>query len=309
MLDLIAIGEPLLEFNQTRAGEPNYRLGFGGDSSNCAIAAARQGARVGYWTALGADRFGDAFVELWQAEGIDASRVLRRPDAPTGIYFVSHDATGHHFSYYRHGSAASRMQPEELPEDWLAAARLLHVSGIGQAISTSACDTLFRAIDIARAHGRLVSYDPNYRPRLWPLPRARAIVEATVALCDIVLPGLDDARALLGLEDPDRICDHWLARGAKIVALTLGADGCIVASAGTRLRLAGHRVKAVDATGAGDTFDGVFLAEYLKTGDIERAAVRANAAAALATTGFGAVEPIPRREAVDRFLGDLEAER
>ncbi len=301
-LDLVAIGEPLVEFNQTRPGEPAYRMGFGGDSSNCAIAAARQGARVGYWTALGADRFGDAFLRLWKSEGIDASRVLRRPDAPTGIYFVTHDAEGHHFSYYREGSAASRMRPGELPEEWLASARLLHLSGIGQAISTSACDTLFRAIEIARAHGRLVSYDPNYRARLWPLPRARAIVEATVALSDIVLPGLDDARALTGLGDPDAICDRWLGLGATIVALTLGADGCLVATAGTRVRIPGHRVEAVDATGAGDTFDGVFLAEYLRTGDIRRAAVRANAAAALATTGFGAVDPIPRRDAVDRFL-------
>lgn len=306
-LDIIAIGEPLVEFNQTRPGEPEHRMGFGGDSSNCAIAAARQGARVGYWTALGADRFGDAFLELWRREGIDASRVPRRRDAPTGIYFVTHDEQGHHFSYYREGSAASRMRPDELPEDWLAAARLLHVSGIGQAISTSACDTLFRAVEIVRAAGGLISYDPNYRPRLWPLPRARAIVEATAAVTDILLPGLDDARALTGLEDPDAICDHWLSRGARIVALTLGAAGCVVATSGLRLRLPGHPVAAVDATGAGDTFDGAFIAEYLRTGDVARAAAYANAAAALATTGFGAVEPIPHRAAVERFLAAAQS--
>lgn len=306
-LDIVAIGEPLVEFNRTRPGEPDYRMGFGGDSSNCAIAAARQGARVGYWTALGTDGFGDALLELWRGEGIDVSRLLRRADAPTGIYFVDHDERGHRFTYYREGSAASRMRPEELPQDWLARARLLHLSGIGQAISTSACDTLFRAVEIVRAAGGRVAYDPNYRPRLWPLPRARAIVDATVALADIVLPGLEDARALTELEDPDAVCDHWLARGAGMVALTLGAEGCIVATGDRRLRLAGHRVEAVDATGAGDTFDGAFLAEWLRTGDVARAATWANAAAALATTGFGAVAPIPRRDAVERFLAGLDA--
>lgn len=301
-LDLVAIGEPLVEFAQIRDEPPEFRMGFGGDSSNCAIAAARQGAKVGYFTALGSDRFGDALMHLWQREGIDVSQVLRRSDAPTGIYFVTYDERGHHFTYVRDGSAASRLRPEDLPEAWIARARILHLSGIGQAISSSACDTLFRAVEIAKAAGALVAYDPNYRLRLWPLPRARAIIETTIELCDILLPGLDDARALTGLEDPEQICDRWLERGAKIVALTLGAQGCLVATADWRLRIGGHPVTAVDATGAGDTFDGAFLAEYLRTRDVARAATYANAAAALSTTGLGAIAPIPRREQVERFL-------
>src|SRR6185503_1593870 len=70
-IDLLSIGEPLLEFNQTK-GTEEYRRGHGGDSSNAAIAAARQGAKVAYFTALGRDPFGDSFMELWAREGVDA---------------------------------------------------------------------------------------------------------------------------------------------------------------------------------------------------------------------------------------------
>ncbi len=301
-LDLVAIGEPLVELNQIRPGEPQLLLGHGGDTSNCAIAAARLGARVGYWTRLGADAFGDAFVELWRQEGIDASRVVRDPEAPTGAYFVGHGPAGHSFSYLRSGSAAARMRPEELPEAWLRDARILHASAISQAISTSACDTVFRAFEIVRAAGGLVAYDTNYRSRLWPAPRARAIVTEAVRQADILLPGLDDAVALFGLEDPDRIADRFLVLGPRVVALTLGAKGALVATPERRERLAPHPVAAVDATGAGDAFDGAFLAEYRRTGDPFAAGRFANAAAALATTGFGAVAPLPRRVQVEALL-------
>jgi 2-dehydro-3-deoxygluconokinase len=305
--DLVCMGEPLIEFNQTRSGEPSYLFGFGGDTSNCAIAAARQGARVGYLTALGQDGFGDAFVELWESEGVDYSNVLRLATAPTGVYFVRHGAAGHEFTYLRAGSAASRLAPHDVPHDYIARARILHVSGISLAISATACDAVLAAIEIARAAGVQVSFDTNLRLRLWPLPRARAIIAATAAMSDILLPGLDDVRQLLGLEDPDAIADHYLARGVRLVVLTLGAEGALVATAEQRARLAAHPVEAVDATGAGDTFDGAFLAEYLRTDDPFAAARWANAAAAIATTGFGAVAPMPKRPAVDAFLRERGA--
>lgn len=301
-LDLVCLGEPLVELNQTRPERPELLLGHGGDTSNCAIAASRLGLRVGYWTRLGADPLGDGFLELWRTEGVDGSRVVRDPAAPTGVYIVTHSPEGHAFTYLRAGSAASRMRPEELPAEWLGASRALHVSAISQAISASACDTVFRAIEIVRAAGGLVAYDTNHRPRLWPAPRARAIVRETARMADILLPGLDDMRALLGLEAADAIVDELLALGPAVVALTLGAQGALVATAERRVRLAPHRVEAVDATGAGDAFDGAFLAEYLATGDPFAAGRFANAAAALATTGFGAVAPLPSRTAVQALL-------
>lgn len=295
--DIVCMGEPLVEFNQID-DKGHYLFGHGGDTSNCAIAAARAGASVGYVTGLGADEFGDSFMRLWAENGVDASRVIRRSDSHTGVYFVTHGPEGHVFSYMRAGSAASLVGPQDLPRDYIAGAKVLHVSGISMAISGTAADAVFEAIDIAREAGVLVSFDTNLRLRLWPLARAQAVTEAAMARCDIALPGLDDAQQLTGKTDPDAIADHYLHRGAKVVALTLGKDGCLVATPDERRRVGGIEVEAVDATAAGDTFDGNFLAEYLVHGDPFQAARFANVAAALSTRGYGAVAPMPRRDEV-----------
>ncbi len=298
--EIICLGEPMMEFNQQDDGR--YLSGHGGDTSNTAIAAARQGASAGYLTRLGDDVFGSSFMDLWQSESVDCSRVEQDPDSHTGIYFVTHDESGHRFSYLRAGSAASHMTPAFLPVDYIGGAKLLHVSGTSQAISADAADTVFSAIDIARRGGVRVSYDSNLRLQLWPLERAKAVIHSAMAMCQIALPGLDDAVHLTGLSDPEAICDFYLALGAEVVALTLGPDGTLVATPSERRRVAGRRVKYVDATGAGDTFDGAFLAELTAGRDPFAAARYANAAAALSTQGFGAVAPMPKRAAVEAFL-------
>jgi 2-dehydro-3-deoxygluconokinase len=295
--EIVAIGEPMFELAQA-PGENVWRSGFGGDTSNAMIAAARSGASAGYISALGDDAFGRAFRELWAAEGVDATHVATRADAYTGVYFITHADEKHQFSYIRTGSAASRLAPADVPADCIRTARVLHISGITLAISPSAADAGFAAIRLAREAGVLVSFDTNYRPRLWPLDRARAVMHAAAALSDICRPGLDDVVALTGLSDPDAIVDHYLRLGPRIVALTLGAQGALVATRERRERLAPLPCRAVDASGAGDAFDGAFLAEYLRGGDPFAAGRYANAAAALSTEGHGAVAPIPRRAAV-----------
>ena len=305
-VDILCMGEPMLEFNQLppdAQGRVLYLQGHGGDTSNAAIAAARQGVRTGYITAIGEDAAGVSFMTLWQSEGVDTSTVIRTAEAPTGVYFVTHDAKGHHFTFYRTGSAASRITPRDVPEAAIARARILYASGISQAISTSAADAVFHAIAVARQHGVKVAYDTNLRLRLWPVARARAIIEAAIAQSDMAFPSREDAQAMTGLSDPDAIADHYLRLGCPLVAVKCGAEGALLATAGgLRARAPAHRVEAVDATGAGDTFSGAFLARIV-LGDPPEAALRyANAAAALSTTGYGAVAPIPREAEVRTLL-------
>ncbi len=302
--EIVCLGEPMLEFNQQPDGR--YLAGHGGDTSNCAIAAARQGASVGYVTRIGADAFGDSFMELWSEEGVDTAGVARDPEAHTAVYFVTHGPDGHQFSYFRADSAASRMTPESLPREVLTSAKILHVSGISQAISNSAADAVFAAIEMVRGAGGQVSYDTNLRLKLWPIERARAVTHAAMALSDIALPGLDDARHLTGETEPDAIADFYLTLGAGVVALTLGSEGTLVATPEERRRIAGRKVQPVDATAAGDTFDGAFLSELAAGRDPFEAARYANAAAALSTQGYGAVAPMPRRADVEAFLKEPE---
>src|SRR5690606_21086788 len=165
--DIVGLGEALIEFNQTLRGEPQYLQGYGGDTSNAVIAAARQGARCAYLTRVGGDACGEQNLQLWRTEGVDTSGVRVDEQAHTGVYFVQHGADGHVFSYLRRDSAASRMQPADLDSGLLERTRYLHVSGISLAISASACDTAFAAIERTRGAGGQLSLDSNLRLRLW----------------------------------------------------------------------------------------------------------------------------------------------
>ena len=299
-LDIIAIGEPLYEFNRQRDG--HFLRGFGGDTSNVAIAAARLGARATYVSRIGRDMYGDALLELWEKEGVDASAVLRDDEAPTGLYFVTHEGGGHQFTYRRKGSAASRMTARDVPEKLVAEARYLHVSGISQAISGTAAAAVDHAIAIAIAAGVAVSYDTNYRPRLWPADVARRTVESTAAYAGVLKTSQEDAAALLQLLEPQAIARHFIALGSKAVVVTLGAGGVLVATAKGNAVIEGFTVGAVDATGAGDAFTGALLAELARGKELFASCRFANAAAALSTLGYGAIAPLPRRAEVVQFL-------
>jgi len=302
-LHILCLGEPLVEFNQTGGADSGqYLRGFGGDTSNTAIAAARQGVKAGYVTQLGQDPFGDLLLDLWRAEGVDVSGVGRHPTAPTGIYFVTHTPAGHAFSYYRKGSAASLMVPAGLPRALIQSAGILHVSAINLAIGAEMRASTHEAIAVAKAAGRRISFDTNLRLKLWPLEEARPEIERVIRQADILMPSLDDSRALTGLEGPDEILALYAGLGIPLVVLKCGADGVRVQAGAQRWRLKGHKVPSVDATGAGDCFDGALLAEIARGSPPDRAAAYANMAAALSTTGYGAVAPIPRRAAVEEAL-------
>lgn len=301
-LDVVCLGEPMVEFSQIPGDPGKYLHGFGGDTMNAAIAARRHGAAAGYITRLGDDEFGRQLLALWQAEGLHVDGVAIDPDAPTAVYFITHGAAGHVFSYRRAGSAASRMRPADLPLDRIAAAHFLHTSGISQAISGSACDSVFAAIEHARAAGVRICYDSNLRLKLWPLARARAVIQATAGMADYFLPSLEDAKVLSGLETPEAILDWALHLGAKHVALKLGPDGVLAGDGRRRERVRGHVIRCVDATGAGDCFAGSLLARLAAGDDFWTGLRYANAAAALTCTGYGAVAPLPRPDDVYRLI-------
>jgi 2-dehydro-3-deoxygluconokinase len=299
---VLALGEAMIEFNQSTRGQPDYLQGFGGDVSNFLIAASRQGASTGFVSAVGNDHFGQLLLDLWRAENVDTATVRVDHDAPTGVYFVSHGENGHRFDYLRAGSAASRYAPKHLPLDAIAAAKVVHLSGISLAIGVSACDAALAAIDHARTHGVQVSFDTNLRLKLWPLVRARAVMMEAIRSTDICLPSWDDVTLLTGHDDRDAIVDALLALGPKVVALKLGREGAYIATPAERRVVPGHVVQAVDATGAGDCFGGAFIARIVAGDDPFTAARYANVAAALSTQGFGAVAPIPDKATVARAL-------
>jgi 2-dehydro-3-deoxygluconokinase len=300
--DILAMGEAMVEFNQTTPGQPNYLQGFGGDTSNAAIAAARAGARTAYMSAVGDDNFGRMLLDVWRNEAVDAAHVIVDHAAPTGIYFVTHGAAGHEFSYRRAGSAAAVMTLSDMQRSALRRTRMLHLSGISLAISPHALAQCLKAIQIAKAAGASICFDSNLRLKLWTLDVARAAMQKVIAQTDLFLPSLDDVTALSGLQAPDAIVQWSHDLGAKTVVLKLGGEGVLVSHQNVRTRIPALRVDAIDATGAGDCFAGNLLARICRGDSVLQAARYANAAAALAVQGFGAVAPLPRPEAVYQLL-------
>lgn len=293
-LDVVALGEPLIEFNQRDPAHPDYARGFGGDTSNAVIAAARLGARTAYVCQVGDDAFGRDLLALWRSEGVATDGVRTLPGADTGLYFVSHGPAGHEFTYRRAGSAAARMTAADLPVALLQRTRWLHLSGISLAISDSARAAALQAVALARAAGARISLDLNFRPRLWPASLALAVVRPLLDAVDLFLPSADELAALTGLSTPDEQLDWAHAQGARAVVLKLGAAGCRIGEGGLRQTLPGHAVAALDATGAGDCFAGACLSQLARGARLADAARVANLAAALSTRGFGAVAPLPR---------------
>jgi 2-dehydro-3-deoxygluconokinase len=301
--DVVALGEAMVEFNQVPQGDNRmYLQGFGGDTSNTTIAAARQGARCAYMTLVGNDVHGRMCLDLWASEGIDTGAVGVHQDAHTGVYFVHHDNSGHHFSYLRKGSAASCMRAGDLSSQLIVSAKYLHVSGISQAISTNARDTVSAAIAMARAAGVRVSYDPNLRLALWTLEEAKAAILTTIPLTDEFLPGLDELALVSGQSTPEDLVAWAHTQGAKAVVLKMGVQGVLVSDGRSVEKIASTQVNAVDATGAGDCFDGAYLARRSRGDDVFASARWAAAAAALSTQGYGAVAPLPKEQQVQAFI-------
>jgi 2-dehydro-3-deoxygluconokinase len=303
MFDIVSFGEPMYEFSQIPGKAREYLQGFGGDTMNCAIAAARQGARVAYVTAVGDDEFGRQMFQLWEREGIGASAVKVDPHAHTGVYFINHTQSGHAFSYLRKGSAASRFGAEDLPVHLLRNTKFFFTSGITQAISESARKAVFAAIELARSAGARIVFDANVRSALWRIEHARELIGKTLPLADYFLLSLEDAEKLTGGVEPDLVLDWCKEKGARVVVLKLGADGAIHSEAGVKQRTSGFRVNAVDATGAGDCFAGSLMTRLSLDDTLAAAVDYACAAAALACTGYGAVDPLPQSGEIIELVG------
>jgi 2-dehydro-3-deoxygluconokinase len=300
--DIAAMGEGMVEFNQTTPGEPNYLQGFGGDTSNAVIAAARAGARTTYISAVGADTFGQLLQDLWHFSDVDIRYIAINKEAYTGLYFVTHGASGHEFSYRRAGSAAAVMTLSEAQCQAIAAARILHLSGISLAISPHALVQCQHAIKVAKSVGTQISFDSNLRLKLWSLENARAAMLPVIAHTDIFLPSLDDVTQLSGLTDPQAIVQWSHDLGAKTVVLKLGSHGVLASDGQHTTHIPAMPVHAIDATGAGDCFGGNLLARMCLGDALPQAVRYANAAAAIAVQGFGAVAPLPKPDAVFNLL-------
>ena len=288
-----------------RLGEvARFRSGWGGDTANFVLAAARLGGSCGYVTRVGQDEFGHAFVAMLEGRGVDASRVRFDAEHHTGLYFVSYsEERTHRFSYLRRGSAASHLNAADIDRDYVGAARVMHVSGISQAISGSCADAVRVAMETARQVGTTVSYDANVRPALGDRERLRRNFAVALARADIVFVSEEDSAHLYGDTPLDTVLDRVLEERPTLAVAKLGARGCVVRNdAGERWSVPAWPVDAVDATGAGDAFGAGFVLSLLRDEAPDEAGRYANAVGALTATGVGAIAPQPSHAEVTAFM-------
>jgi 2-dehydro-3-deoxygluconokinase len=236
-------------------------------------------------------------VSRIRAEGVDVAGVVRDPGAPTSLMFKERrTAELVRVRYYRRNGPGSRLEPGDLDPDQVAAAGVLHVTGITPALSDSARATVDKAIELARAAGVPVSFDLNYRSALWPPDRAAAVCRDLAARADIAFAG-DDEAELLGLAgDPADLARGLaaLARGHAVVKL--GERGAVAAVDGQVHPVQAVPVRAVDPVGAGDAFVAGYLAETLAGRPVPERLATAAACGAFAVTVPGDWEGLPSRD-------------
>ncbi|WP_408955402.1 sugar kinase [Natroniella sp. ANB-PHB2] len=309
MLEVVTLGETMVMMNPEETGDLkyiyNYKKQLGGAESNFAIGLNRLDHQVGWISKLGADPHGEYVKSFIQGEGVDVSQVKSIDDAPTGLFFKERRELGESkVYYYRHDSAASRMEPTDLSEEYLAQAKYLHLTGITPALSESCYQTILKAIEIAQENDVKISLDPNLRLKLWSKERMREVMLELFKEADIVLPGIEEGEILLGTDEPSEIAQQVLDLGVEIVVVKLGAEGALVVTEDTSEKVAGYPVeRVVDPIGAGDGFAAGFIAGQLKGYDLVESTKLANAVGAFATTVIGDVEGLPTMEQIKVFTG------
>lgn len=305
--DVISLGEPMVEFCATTVGRlsvaPLFKRGWGGDTSNFAVAAARQELKVAHICRLGSDEFGKSFLDLWEQEGMDNSRVIIEDGAFTAIYIISlMEGGGHDFTYYRANSAASRYNVEDIDWDYLDKAKYFHSSGISLAISKTVREAAIKALHHVKENGGFNSFDINMRAKLWDTETARKSLAEAFEVCDVVFASMEDMNTLYGISETEKAAKHLREMGVETVVVKHGGKGCYVSTDEKSFTMPGYKITPVDTTGSGDAFDGAWIKGVDMGWELEKIASYSNAVGAITATGLGAVAPIPRYEEAVKLI-------
>ena len=302
--DVALFGEAMLLLVADRPGPLEDAQSFhkrtAGAETNVAIGLSRLGLKVGWASRLGTDSMGRCLLATMKAEGIDCSHVICDATQKTGFQFKGRvtDGSDPPVEYHRKGSAASQMTVNDVDVAWLTSARHLHATGVFAAISATTLSAAIKTMDVMRAAGRTISFDPNLRPTLWASTDAmRTAINDLASRADWVLPGMEEGLLLTGETTPEGVAQFYRKLGAKLVVVKLGAEGAYYDSdtAGTG-RVEGFPVKEViDTVGAGDGFAAGVVSALLEGRSVPDAVRRGSWIGARAVQVLGDTEGLPTR--------------
>ncbi len=306
-MDILTIGEVLIDLTQTgrdEKGIPQFAANPGGAPANLAVAASRLGAKTAFIGKVGADGFGRYLSDVLTQNGVDASGVAVDRQHPTTMAVVSVDASGERdFSFYRGANADVMLSKEDIPDAALEGAKVVHFGSVSLTADPSRSATL-DAVRRARAMGKTITYDPNYRANLWPdQDTAVAQMKAPLDLVDILKVSDEELPLLTGTTDCESGTAQLAAHGIGLIFVTLGPDGVFYRMGEKTGHVAGVPCKVGDTNGAGDTFFGAALSKLCKEDltaltveKLEQVLAFANKAASITTSRHGAIPAMPTLE-------------
>jgi 2-dehydro-3-deoxygluconokinase len=291
---VVTLGETMALMGSTGFGplqhERTMTLGIGGSESNVAIGLSRLGAEVTWIGKVGADSLGDLVVREITAEGVRVLAV-RDPEAPTSLMFKERRTSADtHVWYYRRGNAGGRLRTDEVDFDVIRGALLLHLTGISPALSAGMAETIFEAIRVAKDAGVAVSFDLNFRGKLWSREQARETYLRIIPQADIVFAGDDEAAIAVDEADSPLELAHRLVDGQEYTREAV-------------------KVNPIDTVGAGDAFVAGYLAEYLLGADVATRLTTAVTTGAYVCLVPGDWEGAPRRHELALLNGDEPVSR
>jgi len=319
MPDVVCLGELLIDFvavesNRTLRDVPTFRRAPGGAPANVACGVARLGRTAGFIGKIGSEPFGDFLQQTLRDAGVDTAHLARTDRARTTLAFIAvHDDGRKEIFFYRNPGADMLLAPDDIDSSYVEAATCFHFGSISM-IDPGPREATLKAARLARDAGRLVSFDPNWRPALWDSER-RGHLEIRTALClaDVVKVSDEEWRLVTGTDDFAEGADGILAAGPRLVIVSMGAGGCYFHHAAGAGRVPAFDVPVVECTGAGDAFVASILVDLLDHREsggtlesltppaLERLCRRANAAGALACTRAGAIPALPTRAEADHL--------
>jgi len=317
MVDVTAIGESLVQFNPLEEGPLKhahlYEKHAAGSESNVMIGISRLGFSTAYITKLGYDEFSKFIVSTLKGEGVDVSGVKLMEGKNCGVFFVQRGypiPARSDVVYYRSDSAARYLAPTDLDAKLISGSRILHISGITPALSNSCRETTLEAIRIARKSKVEISFDTNYRKKLWTESDARPVLINAARDSDLLFTDPDDVRILTGKkpdEDPLRALDDLSSLGPSTIVYKLGASrGLAALSNGEKATSLPVKVPLVDSIGAGDAVVAGFISGYLAGDSLQRSLDIASACSALTVMRRGDFENLPDRRDLEKWLNAKE---
>lgn len=308
-LDVVTFGEAMMLLVADRPGPLENAQAFykrtAGAETNVAVGLARLGLKVGWASRLGTDSMGRYLLAAMADEGIDCSHVICDATQKTGFQFKGKvtDGSDPPVEYHRQGSAASHMCIHDIDAAWLLSARHLHATGVFAAISASTLPAARQTMDLMRAAGRSVSFDPNLRPTLWATPELmREAINDLATRADWVLPGLKEGRFLTGETTPEGVARFYRKLGAKLVVVKLGSAGAWFDSdtAGSGYVEGFPVAEVVDTVGAGDGFAVGVISALLDGLSVHYAVKRGAWIGARAVQVLGDSEGLPTRAELEQ---------